>query len=280
MTQTHRTYSPRRLASLFFIALIILCFTLSLSVQALTTISQGYATTDKLSLGSLVSLQKDTSDHVVAAHTHNVDSLLGVVISSNSSLLALSGGQENQAQIGTSGTLQVLASTINGPIARGDHITASPISGVGMKATGNVRIIGIAQGDLTDTSGTKQSYKDRDGNEQTTVLGEIPVLVNVSYYFKEPDKTIVPSAIQNIANSLAGKPVSTLPIIISAAIFIVMLIVVVSIVYSMIHSSIISVGRNPMSQSAIYRDLIQLSGLVLVILAVGLIAIYMILTRL
>jgi hypothetical protein len=280
MKQTHRIHSPRRLASLFFIALLVICFTLSLSVQALTTISQGYATTEKLSLGSLVSLQKDTSDHVVAAHTHNVDSLLGVVISSSNSLLSLSGGQDNQVQVATSGTLQVLASTINGPIYRGDHITASPISGVGMKATGNVRIIGTAQGDLTDASGTKQAYKDSEGHEQTTVLGEIPVLVNVSYYFKEPDKTIVPSAIQNIANSLAGKPVSTLPILISAGIFIIMLIVVVSIIYSMIHSSIISVGRNPMSQSAIYRDLIQLSGLVLVILAVGLIAIYMILTRL
>jgi hypothetical protein len=48
----------------------------------------------------------------------------------------------------------------------------------------------------------------------------------------------------------------------------------------MIRSSIISVGRNPLSQSAVYRDLIQLSALVLVILAVGLAAIYFILSKL
>jgi hypothetical protein len=59
-----------------------------------------------------------------------------------------------------------------------------------------------------------------------------------------------------------------------------MLIVVSSIIYSMIRSSIISVGRNPMSQSAIYRDLIQLSALVIGILAVGLISVYLVLTRL
>ena len=111
------------------------------------------------------------------------------------------------------------------------------------------------------------------------LIGQIPIQVSVSYFFKEPDKTLVPQAIQNIANTLAGKNVSTLPIVISVAIFIVTMIVVVSITYAMIRSSIISVGRNPMSQSAIYRDLIQLSALVLAILAVGMISIYLVLTR-
>ena len=280
MTQTHRFNSRRRLAFPLFAALFIMSLLLPVAAFALTPISQSYATSQKLSLGSLVSLEKNSSDRVEAANTGNVDGLIGVVISSDSSLLSLSNSQDNQAQVATSGTLPVLVSTISGPIAKGDHITASPISGVGMKAGGNVRVIGIAQGELTDSNGTKQTYKDKDGKEQSVTLGQIPVLVNVSYFFKEPDKTLIPSTIQNIANSLAGKPVSTLPIIISAAIFIVMLIVVSSITYSMIRSSIISVGRNPMSQSAIYRDLIQLSGIVLVILAVGLISIYLVLTRL
>lgn len=280
MTQTHRFNSLRRLAPPLLAALFIMALIFPVTVLALTPISQSYATSQKLSLGSLVSLEKNTSDRVEAANTTNVDGMIGVVINSDSSLLSLSSSQDNQAQVATNGTLQVLVSTISGPITKGDHITASPISGVGMKAGGNVRVIGIAQGDLGEDSGTKQTYKDKDGNEQTVTLGQIPVLVNVSYFFKEPDKTLIPSAIQNVANSLAGRPVSTLPILISAAIFIIMLIVVSSIIYSMIRSSIISVGRNPLSQSAIYRDLIQLSAIVLVILAVGLISIYLVLTRL
>lgn len=280
MTQTHRFNSLRRLILPLLAALFIMSLLLPAIAFALTPISQSYATSQKLSLGSLVSLEKNSSDRVEAATSGNVDSLIGVVISSDSSLLSLSSGQDNQTQVATSGTLPVLVSTISGPIAKGDHVTASPISGVGMKAGGNVRVIGIAQGELTERNGTKQTYKDKDGHEQTVTLGQIPVLINVSYFFKEPDKTLIPSTIQNIANSLAGKPVSTLPIIISAAIFIVMLIVVSSIIYSMIRSSIISVGRNPLSQSAIYRDLIQLSGIVLAILAVGLISIYLVLTRL
>lgn len=246
-------------------------------VSAVTPLSRGYSADKKLALGSIVGIQKDSADHVQAATTDTVDNLLGVVISNEGSVLSISSGETNQAQVATSGIVQALVSDINGPIASGDHITASPIAGVGMKATGNVRVLGVAQGELG--SGIKQSYKDGQGQEQTVTLGQAPVLVNVAYYFKEPEKTLIPSALQKIANALAGKTVSPLPIIISVAIFVIMLLVVVSIIYSMIRHGIVSVGRNPMSQSAIYRNVIQLSALVIVILGVGLSSIYFVLTR-
>lgn len=259
-------------------AMLVATLFLSSLASAVTPITQGYSTTEKVPVGSIVSLKKNTTDQVSAASSSNVDSILGVVINTDSSLLYVSNGQETEVQVATTGTVPVLVSDINGKIVRGDHITASPIGGVGMKATGNVRIVGIAQGDPSNPN--KQTYKEKDGKEQTVTLGEVPVLVNVAYYFKEPEKTIVPSAIQNVANALAGRSVSTTPILISAAIFIVTLIVVVSIIYSMIKSSIISVGRNPMSQGAIYRDLVQMSTLVLAILTVSFSSIYLILTRL
>jgi hypothetical protein len=202
-----------------------------------------------------------------------------VVVNPGNSVLSVASTQSNNAEVATNGVLQVLVSDINGAISNGDQITASPIGGVGMKATQNVRVIGISQGGLDTTSGSKQDYTDKDGKKKSVFIGLIPVQVSVSYFFKEPEKTIVPSAIQNIANALAGKSVSTLPILISLAIFIITIIVVVSIIYAMVRSSIISVGRNPMSQSAIYRDIIQLSALVMAILAVGMISIYLVLTR-
>jgi hypothetical protein len=276
----HSTGHPQLTRTLVFGALLIVSsLLLSFGANALTSISQGFATSDKLSLGSIVSLQGSSPDHVVGATTSNADSILGVVINNDTSLLSLSNGQEDQVQIATSGIVSVLVSDINGAIVQNDQITASPIKGVGMKATSNAKVIGIAQSKPTNSTTTKQNYTDEQGDERTITLGEVPVMVNASYFFKTPEKTLIPSAIQNLANALAGKSVSALPIIISGAIFIVTLIVVVSIVYSMIRSSIISVGRNPMSQSAIYRDIIQLSALVLGILAVGLISIYVILTR-
>ncbi len=263
--------------SLGFMALFCLLF--PVSVHGLTTITQGYSTTDSVSIGSIVSLKSNTTDQVEAATTSNNNGLIGVVINSANSLLSISSEQSQQIQVATSGVVQVLVSNINGNIYQGDPITSSPISGVGMKATSNSKVVGIAQDNLSTTSSTNQTYTDKSGAKHSVLIGEIPVLVNVSYYYKQPDKTLIPQSIQNIANSLAGKTVNSLPIIISLVIFIVTLMVVTIIVYSMIHSSIISVGRNPMSQSAISRGLIQMSALVVGILAVAVISIYMVLLK-
>lgn len=261
------------------IGLLLCALVLPAIVHGLTPISQGYSSGDRLSLGSIVSLDQNSTDHVSAAKSTNSDSIIGVVISDGNSLLTLSNGEENQIQVATSGVVQVLVSDINGEIGPGDQITASPIGGVGMKATSSAKVVGIAQGKLVEDGSTKQSFKDSAGKDQTTLLGQVAVLVNVSYYYKQPDKSVIPSTIQNLANALAGKPVDALPILISLGIFIITMIVVVSIIYSMIRSSIISVGRNPMSQSAVYRDLVQMSALVVGILVVAVLAIYMVLTR-
>lgn len=270
------------LRSMMLVACLFSCVVLNASILAspllaASTISQGYSSVDKLAAGSIVSLATGSADQVVPATSLNSDNILGVVINQNDSLLTITNPSGTQVQVVTGGTVQVLISDINGPIVSGDHITSSPIAGVGMKANGNVRVIGIAQGGLMNTK--NQSYVDKTNVRQTVSIGTAPVLVNVSYFFKEPDKTIIPSAIQNVANSLAGRSVSTLPILISGAIFVIMIIVVSSIIFSMVRNSIISVGRNPMSQSAIYRDLVQLSALVLVILTVGISTIYLVLTR-
>ncbi len=276
----HNRHHRVLIGGVLAICLTLQAIFLTLPVSGVIPVSQSYTSESPLTLGTIVSLKKDTTDQVVASLTSNADNLLGVVISDDGSLLTLSNPKGKQVQIATEGTVPVIVSDINGSIKQNDHITASPIAGVGMKATANVRIIGIAQGDMKITNEGKTDYTDKDGKKYSVQLGQIPLHVNVSYFFKEPDKSIIPSVIQNVANSLAGRQVSTLPIIVSGAIFLVTIIVVMSIIYSMIKSSIISIGRNPMSQSAVYRDLIQMSALVLAILSVGLIAIYLVLTKL
>ncbi len=249
------------------------------AVSASALITQGYLTNSDLTAGSIVSLQKNTSDYVNPATISNSNNILGVVIENGDSQVSISSTQSNQIQVATSGVEQVLVSDINGDIAIGDPITASPISGVGMKATENATVIGIAQGAFPNNTGSQQSYTDSTGHKHSVLLGDVTILINVAYYYKQPNKTIIPAALQNLANALAGKTVNALPILVSIGIFIVTLIIVVSIIYSMIHGSIISVGRNPMSQAAVYRNVMQLSVLVVVILGVALASIYMVLTR-
>lgn len=248
------------------------------STHAATPISQSYNAEAKIPQGSIVSLKPNTTDFVAPSTIETSDGLFGVVTNQADSLLSISSNKGIQVQVATGGTIPVLVSDINGQIRQGDPITSSPISGIGMKATNNVRIVGLAQADAS--SGEKQTYKNKKGQENSVTVSQVPVLVNVAYFYKTPEKTLIPAAIQSIANGIAGKKVDSLPIIISAGIFIIMLIVVMSIIYSMIRNSIISVGRNPMSQGAIYRDLVQLSMLVFGILGVGLVSIWLVLTKL
>jgi hypothetical protein len=245
-----------------------------------TLISQSYLSSDKLVPGTIVGLKKNSTDTVEAASSSTSAYILGVIIDNAGSQLSISSDKSNQVHVATSGVEPVLVSDINGAIAVGDPITSSPIKGVGMKATDNVKIVGVAQEAFPNGSASKRTYKDQNGQQQTVKLGQISVLVNVAYYYRQPDKTIIPTAIQNVANALAGKKVNALPILISIGIFIMAMGVVVSIVFSLIRSSIISVGRNPMAQSAVYRNVIQLSLLIILILGVAVGSIFMILTRL
>ena len=283
------TYAMRRITSVFVtknprrwlvIAAGITMLVSPVAATAATLISQAYTADGQLPLGSMVSLKQDSGTDVQLATTDNVASVLGVIISTNSSQLSISSGQDNQVQVATSGVEQVLVSDINGGIATGDLITASPISGVGMKATASSKVLGVAQDKFPNNTASKQEYTDKNKEKHKVQIGQVPALINVTYFYKQPEKTIVPAALQNIANALAGKKVNALPILISLAIFIVTLIVVVSIIYALIHSSIISVGRNPMSQSAVYRNVIQLSLLVVIILLVSVVSIYMVLRKL
>ncbi len=246
-------------------------------VSADPVITQGFNTTQNLNIGALVSIKQGTVNDVVAANMSNAKSLVGVVIANNNAQVSLISGT-NQVQVATSGVNPVLVTDYNGDIAAGDEITPSPINGVGMLAADNGEVIGAAQTSFPNASAKKETINTPSG-KQTIDIGDIPVLVSVSYYTKQPNKTLIPAALQNLANSLAGKQVKTLPIILSTVIFVITLIVVVSIVYSLVHGSIISVGRNPMAQSAVYRNVLQLSALVIGIIMVAMFAIFMILTR-
>lgn len=277
VTQRWRGYNNDLKLGLLYIVMMA-CVPMYVGAAAL--ISQGYSAESTLPTGSIVSLKDNSTSDVRASNSDSISSILGVVINDSGSQLSISSGKGTQLQVATSGVEQVFVSNFNGDLVSGDQITASPISGVGMKVTTSSKVLGVAQDKFPNSTSTDQSYEDKSKQKHSVKLGQIPVLINVAYFYKQPDKTIVPAALQNIANALAGKKVNALPIIVSVAIFIVTLIVVVSIVYSLIHSSIISVGRNPMSQAAVYRNVLQLSLLVVVILVVSVVSIYMVLRKL
>lgn len=133
----------RYVGGLLSAAVLAVLFTGSLS--AVPSLSEGYTTEDEVAVGGLVSLIEDSADTVVASNRDNVDNLLGIVVSGATSPLILGTGTSGEVQVATSGSTSVLVSNINGEINQGDQITASPISGIGMRATSNSKVIGVAQ---------------------------------------------------------------------------------------------------------------------------------------
>lgn len=240
-------------------------------------IAQGFETSEtNLKPGALMSLKDDSPNNVELANQDRVDQLVGV-IGENPLITLTDGGQT--VQIVTSGVTTAIVSDINGEVKTGDKITASPIEGAGMKATASNIVVGSAQADLSSVETTTHTVKDADGQEHTVKVGLISVQVNVTFYAAAADKTsFLPSFLQDFANGLAGKEVSPVRVMIAAIIMLLSFLSIAVLLYASVKSSIISIGRNPLSEVSVRKSLLQIGAITIAILLLALITIYLILS--
>lgn len=264
-----------------FSVLIGLCAVVALlgvgaaRAQTEGAIAQNFLTNDELTAGSLASLQPGNPGSVEAANTARVGQLVGIV--ADNPLIEFSNGGSS-IHVVTSGVTETLVSDINGEITTGDKITASPIDKVGMKATEPMLIVGTAQADLSSVETSEQTLTDREGNQRTVNIGSVPVQVHVTFHAATAvQRDFVPPLLQDLSNSIAGKPVSPIRIIASLLVMVLSLIAVVVLLYSSVRSSIISIGRNPLSEGAIHKSLIEVGVMIVGILLLTFITIYLIL---
>ncbi len=236
------------------------------------TISQGFSASEKFVPGTIVSVQSATA--VSAADSEHADGLIGVVVDSDSSTVEVK-SDTSTVQVVTTGVVNAFVSDLNGPIKASDQITASPIKGVGMKATSRGKIIGVAQSNFDTSAGKSVTVKTKDGKFQSVRVGQIPIAVQASYYAPGTGGDIVPSAIQSLANTVGQKNVSVVRVLAAASFIFISLIVISVIVFSAIRSAIISIGRNPLAQADIYRSLLQVLLACLTILGVAVAAAYL-----
>jgi hypothetical protein len=270
-------HSPRYIVAL---AVLFMSFTLfaPLHTWASTGVSQGF-TTDQTNLvaGTLMGLSPNTHSAEPALNTRSYQ-LLGLV--ADQPLIALSDGSK-EVQITISGPARALVSDINGDIKTGDKITASPISGIGMKTIDAGQIVGTAQADLSSVSTTDRTITDKSGKSQIIKIGSIPLQVSVGYYAGLQDQgklaSALPPFILTFANNIAGQQVSALRVLISLIAFIFGFVIVANMLQSAIRSNIISVGRNPLAKTALRRELVDVLTTALVILLLTVVIVYLIL---
>jgi hypothetical protein len=245
--------------------------------ESTAAISQGFKTNETdIATGALVGLASASQSTVQLSNTERVNQMIGVI--GDKPLIELS-NNDKEVQVVISGATLTLVSDINGDIKAGDKIAPSPINGVGMKATTSELVVGTAQSDLSTATTTGKSINDKQGHPQSVKVGSIPVQVNVTYYVAPEDKnSFLPPFLQSLANAVAGKEVSAVRVLISTLVLLFGFVSIAVLMYSSIRSSIISIGRNPLSEGAVRKSLFEVGATSMGILLVMLIAIYLVLT--
>jgi len=243
--------------------------------QSSSAIAQGFeadSNNGAIVAGALVSIKQDGSHAVELATIDSVGHLAGVV--DQSPLVSIS-GTAKEVQVVLSGTTSILVSDINGAIKGGDKITASPIAGVGMLATADSQIVGTAQASLKMQK--TQEITDKKGGKHTIHIGQIPLQVGVAYY-QVPGSNFLPPFIQSIANSVAGRPVSLIRVLLCTVLLLLGFISVAMLIYTSVRSAMTSLGRNPLAARAIRKGLYQVGIVSVVVVGGALLASYLILS--
>ena len=253
------------------------------SAPALASLSQGYATTTPIPTGSLVSLDAKSSGSVVVADLNNAGRLFGVAVAPSAASISLSGTGSGQVQITTTGSALVFVTTAGGNIHVGDYIAVSQIAGVGQKASASgMRVLGTAQADFTGTGEgtTKRTIEGASGKIEVAI-GQIPVVISVSSYTDTDGKQsyVIPNWLQNLSNTVAGKAVSPVRIILAALILIVAIVSVSVLLYSAVRNSIISIGRNPLSRGGVIGGMLVVGAISVGILGITSLAMYLVIAR-
>lgn len=260
------------------ILFVVLSFFGSVAVgaQDAAALSQGFQTHEtNLATGALVSLDPSSQSYVQLANSARSSQVVGVI--GQKPLIEIK-SNNTEIQVVVSGTAPALVSDINGEVKAGDRIAASPIDGVGMKATIATQVIGVAQTDFANINTVTSTINDVTGKPQTVHTGLLPVQINVSYYSPDEKKTFVPEPLQQLANSVVGGRVVSSGRIIAAILALIFgFVSIAALLYSSVRSSIISIGRNPLSESAVRKGLIEVGLTAFGVLLVMIIAIYLIL---
>jgi hypothetical protein len=243
---------------------------------------QSYNATTDLQQGMIVQLKKSSGNGIEPASQTSIYQTFGVVVNINSAAIAVQNEDKSGTQVfvATSGHYDILVSDQNGAIEAGDYITLSPIDGIGMKDNSSQPIV-VAQA-LSSFNGTgpligSDKLKTSTGTE-TVHLGLVNAIISIGHNpLLVASNSDVPRVLAQFSQSIAGKPVSSWRIWIGVAILGVIAFIVGSMLYGAVRSSLISIGRNPLSRKAITKGFVQVVLSALIIFTSAVFGVYLLL---
>jgi len=265
----------RTLALFTLLTLYLLSLGGSLSAQS---VNQGYNSDQPLQKGMLVAAKEGDPTKVEPVTDDTIERLIGVVVQQNDSPVTLS-GQGQDVFVATSGIYDALVSDENGEIKKGDYVTISSLAGIAMKVNDEKKmILGRANADFNGKDAVIGSSVDANTKHKVN-FGRIQIAVSINRnpLLKDEKGNSIPKVLQRISVSVAGKPVNTARIWMATAVFLGTSLIVGIMLYSGARSSLISVGRNPLSKSVIIRGLVQVVVVGLIVFISGMFGVYLLL---
>jgi len=261
---------------------IIVAWMLLLPVVAgAQELTQGYAADELLLRGSVVGLDPNDTNKVMTISNPRREEALGVVVRAFDTALTLTDEQAG-VFVASNGKFEVLFSDINGDVQVNDYVSVSSISGIAMKSDPSQPFVlgrALEPSNFGEPSNilSQPTVTGLDGVETEVAIGRILVDLDIKPNPFASDSNQAPEFLVRISEDVAGKPVSALRIYASLAIILVASTIAGTLLYSAVKSSIISIGRNPLSKKSVLAGLAQVVIISVIIFLSGLFAVYLIL---
>lgn len=264
---------------------VVACLWLTAGVANAQAVTRAYATDSPLQRGMIVRLSEKDDTKVEALKIDSIDKMEGVVVAANDAPVTLSNEDRTGQQVfvATTGRYNVLVSNQNGPIQKDDYITISAVAGIGMKADGtHPRIAGKALSGFDGKTGVsgQTTVKTADGKEIPIALGMVAMDITIGKNpIEEKKDDIIPGleSLQRAAGTVASKQVSPAQVYLSLLALTVTAIIAGSILYAGVRTSMVAIGRNPLAKASVMRNLVQVVVTSVIILIIGMTAVYLIL---
>lgn len=276
-TKIRQFLTFKRCAAFAGLALLVtLKLTGILNAQSVT---QGYGTDEVLQRGMIVGLKQDDPKKVESLNIDSLDRILGVVVDANDSPITIS-DQDEKVFVATIGRYDILVSDQEGVISAGDYITASSLNGIGMHATYEQSdIVGRALGGFNgrDSVVGTSTLTDTKGQTRTVNIGRVEADIGISKNPIAKSAAVTPEWLGKIGQAIAGKSLSPARIYISAAIFVIGAFIAGAVLYTGIRSSLIAIGRNPLSKKSVMRGLLQVIFTSLIVFIISVVGVYLLL---
>lgn len=252
---------------LLLAGLLIICFA---SGAKADNVVEGFTASQTIQPGEIVSIDDINKKTVKPTPAGGAATIYGLAVDPSDAPIALV-GQDSKVFVATTGTYQVLVSVSNGAIHTGDYISMSSVNGIGAKAEpGQTLVLGRAASSFDGANGVVTTNNGKN-------IGRVYVNISIAKNPIANSDPTLPSFLRKVAYGLANKSVPVVRVYTAVLIFLISLAAALTVLYSGVRSSLIAIGRNPLSKKVIFSAMYKTVFTGLGVFIIGMAGVYLLL---